>query len=193
MACSQLGQHSECGVLCVAAVPVALCWLGKIRPVGALLRVSRCCGSACLQLRPQRTVTHPMCAACWGVGQTLSLGTDLGTEAERLCLQPQGPVRWELRPSGLYLLKLLNIFEQEFSNFHFSLSPANCVAGGGWTGPALPGWESHSWSFSRGPAHHPEPCPALSALSTVVPGGGHGEKAQVSCHRRGAGARRAWD
>lgn len=38
----------------------------------------------------------------------------------------------------------------------------------------LPGWEPHSWSFSPSPAHHPKPCPALSALGTVVSGGGRG-------------------
>lgn len=38
----------------------------------------------------------------------------------------------------------------------------------------LPGWEPHSWSFSPSPAHHPKPCPALSALGTLVPGGGRG-------------------
>lgn len=38
----------------------------------------------------------------------------------------------------------------------------------------LPGWEPHTWALSPSLAHHPEPCPALSARSTVVPGGGRG-------------------
>lgn len=152
-------------------------------------------GSACLQLRPQRTVTHPMCSLLGGGADTVSpqARTPWGqrTEAERLCLQPQGPCvggapAWLLR--ACHLLKMLNIFEQEFSNFHFSLSPANCVAGGGWTGHASRLGVTQLVLLPE-PGSPPRALPCTFCPEHSCAWRWTWREAQVSCHRRGAGAR----